>query len=172
MIIARFNCPSCETPIEAPANAVAQGVKCPECNVGFVPAKVETSDEAVEPPTGRNLELGNSIPKNRRELLDATREEKAREHFQNEQQAHQAKWREYGKLKQTAEHAAIVSILVAVIGIIALLVGVASLGGYDAHPNMTAFEIASALFGVAFVLFLIAQVMHIRAGLEKLSIKD
>jgi hypothetical protein len=36
-----FPCPSCDEPVEGKGDYVARGLKCPDCNTGFIPVKVE-----------------------------------------------------------------------------------------------------------------------------------
>jgi heme A synthase len=172
MIIARFNCPACETPIEAPADSVARGVRCPQCDTGFVPGKVQTSDEAVAATysNGAAMKVGPRIETMSREeaqaLSQIQREQAAAKQLREERER---KWTEYNRLKDAAESLTIVICVLAAIGFISLVVGAVS---DDSPVHAIAFLIGGAAFSLLLTLFLIAQLIHIRAGLEKLSLKE
>lgn len=36
-----FKCPSCDTPVEAKADYLARGMKCPECKTSFIPLEIK-----------------------------------------------------------------------------------------------------------------------------------
>ena len=45
----KFNCPACDQPIETTEEQAREGVRCPNCNTGFVPEKFKTVN--LPPPT-------------------------------------------------------------------------------------------------------------------------
>lgn len=166
MIIARFNCPACETPIEAPANSVAAGVRCPQCDTGFVPGTVQTSDEAVEGITGRDMPIGQIKSKPRDEIRKDAEREREQIKLQKEREAHNEKWKEYNGLKESAGTLSLLAVICVVIGALATFVG------FTGETNGIAFIVGGGSFSTAFTLFIVAQIIHIRAALEKLHLKD
>lgn len=42
-----FNCPSCNQAVEAKADYLARGLKCPHCNTGFIPGEIKLQREIV-----------------------------------------------------------------------------------------------------------------------------
>lgn len=167
MIIARFNCPACETPIEAPVEAVDRGIKCPSCEIGFVPEKFETADEAVDPSfsKGDSLKVGQR-PAVRPEDKELIEEERKRRQAQKERDELKQKWRQYHGLIEDAGNCFMVGIISLVVCVITTIVGFVN------DDNAVAFCFAGGAMSLAVIFLFFCQCLHIRAGLEKLSIKD
>ena len=49
----RFTCPSCSTPMEIEALTPGQGVRCPGCDLGFVPFPGEAPRPQIIPGEGK-----------------------------------------------------------------------------------------------------------------------
>lgn len=169
MIIARFNCPACETPIEAPANSIARGVKCPQCETGFVPGRVQTSDEAVDPslPNGQEMKVGptDNIPR-----IYPSRPPTDINETKEEDQERGRQIRLSAALENRAE---ILSMAATGLAGVGLLIIVLSFVGSDLAgvPSGVLF-VAGGFFSAAITLFFFAQLFHLRAGLAKLFTKE
>lgn len=159
MNVAHFECPACEQPIEAPAASIAAGVRCPKCDTGFVPSNFQMTDEPMDASqfTGRQMQVG-MLPQKVKTAGDLKRE--------REVALEKQKWDEHHRLKEEAGHCLGLGCLLAGIGVACVI------GALMNDNNIPALVIGSGLFSGALIFFLFSQLLHIRAGLEKLNNKD
>ena len=163
MIVAHFNCPACETPIETPEDSARRGLKCPACGTGFVPEQMDLAEEPIAPPTGNGLKPGPRLPASPR---DDARRARDRDQEQARRKAHEEKWRVYNDLKKNAD--ACFGFGMAGGGACFFLVvfGLAN----DNQPGY--FVGAGGCLFAALVLLGFCQALHLRAALEKLNHKE
>lgn len=156
MIIARFNCPACETPIEAPANSVAQGVRCPQCDTGFVPDKTQVMEEP------------NAFKAKSREEVEAEiKKDDERRKLRNEREEREEKWRPYETLRQDAGACFTFGAIFMATTILLVFVGFS-----DSENIAKWLAGATGAFSASIILFFFSQCLHIRAALEKLHLKE
>lgn len=130
------DCPNCATEIEVLSMLHANaGIRCPKCDVGFVPENVKQ--------------------------VHTTQEE-----TENIRQERAVKWHEYDSLKNNA-------VMCLMLGMLLLAIcGISIVIGFAGDSGNTPFVISGGAFSLAATLFFLSQCFHIRAGLEKLSLKE
>ena len=133
-------CPACDQPIETTKEAARAGILCPACGMGFVPDKFR---ESINP-----------------EWLSEVKPSPAIE-SQNQRE----------KIREQARGFVMISILIFFIGVLFLFGGIydsiGALNGGDAPGGGLCWILMSAAFGLAFWLYLVGQVIHIRANTER-----
>jgi hypothetical protein len=161
MNVARFNCPACETPIEAPANSIASGVRCPQCDTGFVPNNFQMTDEPVPAPkvpakTSAEIEREIKMERQRAEQEKVEREKKERSREADIQSG----------LEQDANNCFNAGSLFLLISILVVFIAFANQGA------LIGFEVAGGFLSASIICFFFAQLLHIRAALQKLYRKE
>lgn len=142
------DCPECLAEFEvAGPKSAALGVVCKTCGHKFTPNEIHRI-HATEDSEESKPEL------------------KASPSIKREAEPHNEKWKDYLALKDQATNLSLFCTIFFLIGVLALAVGLTG------EPGGTAFIIAGALISIAATFFIVAQLIHIRAALEKLSIKD
>ena len=127
--IIRFRCPHCSRPIEAAERVAKDGVRCPDCNTGFVPDKFDyvIDQEKILAATPPETTSATVSIENNAELL---------------------------------------SMFAWVLLIVSIICG--AIAAASKAENLFAFAaIASGCFSLALVLFILAQLLRIRAELVR-----
>lgn len=135
---AKFDCPFCSQSIEMPLNEAARGLNCPSCSKFFRPPF--KSDEATDTATQAVL----------RDLADARKDNIAFRQTTIRMRAWNFTW------------VSIASFLIGVI--IALVSAYNAISGNSAGSG---FIVAGSFVGIGAWLYLIAQLIYIRANTEK-----
>jgi hypothetical protein len=134
-------CPACSNTVEVPNPALSkEGLRCPKCDIGFVPEKI--NHEFTASAESGNLENDK------------------------EQLKEQEKWQQYNRLREDAGTCLGGGAATLAFCVISVLVAVAN------DMNAIGFTIAGGMLSLSIILFFFSQCLHIRAGLEKLSIKE
>ena len=138
----QFDCPGCGQTIETAETSQFELVKCPTCQREFFPVKTRLVRPApAAPPTP------SEVPTVDRSLsvFPPTESEKVR--------------------RQAESFSAAASLCV-VIGVLALLIGIGLSVGEGTGGGLS-WLVMCAAFGLALWLYLVAQIIHIRALLSK-----
>jgi DNA-directed RNA polymerase subunit RPC12/RpoP len=139
----RFECPKCQQPFEADAQAVRQGVRCPSCGHGFIPDKIKEELESIK---------------------------RERESFET-QIISKAIAQEAARIQQLAEMFVRTSKISFLLGIVCLVVSLLFdfevIGEASEAKIYLLAALSSVAFGLALWLYLVGQIIHIRALLSK-----
>jgi hypothetical protein len=136
------NCPACNHEFEIAGIAAAKdGLKCPKCATGFVPEKVHRSDELEQKPAWEVKVVPNAL----------TPEDRLK--------------RRRDGITNVADNFSSVALLFLILGIILLFVSV--MRSLDGAEVVLGWIISCGLIGTAFWMYLVAQIIHIRANTEK-----
>lgn len=147
--IIKFECPHCQQHIEAPEAMRFSKIDCPNCG-----RKVPVIESAKPPP---KEEPSKEMPDERNTRI--TNERNARD-------AEIARQERYKEVKTLAGLFSYLSIFALVVAGLVIILGVwSALGAHD-YVNVN-WQLAGSLVGLAFTLFLTAQLIHIRANTEK-----
>lgn len=157
--IAKFHCPNCHEKIKADSEIAGREIECPTCQFKFIPAIEETAEEVgpplAVPPDSATPSSKGGIPlcDPRGELTDsADRGTLARSHP-----------RQADELHTRADTAGMVGTFLLIVSLIALII--VWTGDSDIRPSATI--VSGGCFFFALFLFVIAQLIHIRANTEK-----
>jgi len=142
-------CPACSNVFEVQGIPEAErGLKCPKCDVGFIPEKIHQQKTAAE--------LEAEIEEER----SAYETRKARE-------AHEEKWKEYHQLRNEAGNCFNAGIFCMVATVVFIAIG------FSHQENFVGWVTASSgTFSLMIVFLFFCQCLHIRAGLEKIANKE
>ena len=136
----KFNCPVCSQPIEAPWEACEQGAICPSCKTGFVPNK--TAVKIVSDKT--NLEKDHPLAQS--------------------QTAYDPPVPEHVRSQNNGDIIMGVANLLMVFFVFA---AVAAGCAEKESGRIIAGQVAAALLIIALTLYIICQLIFIRAAIEK-----
>jgi len=137
-----FDCPNCKRPMSGDKTLLGEMINCPDCSEPFFPVP----RKEVFPPEPEKTKASQSQPSP--SILrkpDITRAE---------------------KIRSQADRFAVLAALFCGIGLLIILAAVVQSlsGGSDTGIW---FLVSASLIGAAFWLYLIAQIIHIRANTEK-----
>ena len=167
--VIRFECPACSQPVEMELSQAKRGLNCPGCFKFFTPKevtaercqkcgspKIKLNDNWVwcEQCSRYSHQITPPAPASSFSATTAAileRDGRAAADRQKQIRGH-------------AKFLEIVAIIFAAIGMLALLLAGVALDGHNAVPY---FIICGSAFGGACWLYLIAQIIHIRANTEK-----
>lgn len=157
--IARFHCPNCHEKMKADAEIAGREIECPSCQFKFIPAIEETAEE-VGPPVAVSADRADPARRGAIPLCDPCGEvadsvERAALAGSQQRQADQ--------LHARADTAGMAGTFLLIVSLIALII--VWTGDSDIRPAATI--VAGGCFFFALFLFVIAQLIHIRANTGK-----
>ena len=147
------DCPQCETEFEigGPLSAAA-GLRCPSCGNDFTPEKIHRQEAGLQDAQHLNVTpQGDGKGQASSSSVAVNNSEYERLH----------------SLAGILKMSALVSFALSVL---AVIIGVAQGMGGD-EPGAVWYYVSGGLWSMGIVLIILSQLVHIRAGMEKLSRK-
>jgi DNA-directed RNA polymerase subunit RPC12/RpoP len=141
-----FDCPKCKRPMTGDKALLGEMINCPDCGEPFFPTPRKPAPTPEPKPA----------PKPESAAQNEISQELARRW--------EAQMRSQ-KIRNCAESFAAIAAIVCVVGVLTLVAAICnSIAGESAG---TAYIIGASLIGAASWLYLVAQIVHIRANTEK-----
>src|SRR5665213_94741 len=142
-----FDCPKCKRPMTGDKALLGEMINCPDCNEPFIPTPRKPAPTPEPKP----------VPKPESAAQNEISQELAR------------RWEAQRRRQKIHYQADRFTGFAGVFFVIGLLIGVASLAQAISGEEGAGrwFIVAASLIGTAFWLYLIAQIVHIRANTEK-----
>jgi hypothetical protein len=151
----KFKCPTCGQDIEAHDEVLLDDhVDCPNCRHPFNPENIQhlgSSSRSTVPTTASNGQSPAAAFKN---------------HLQPKSELHKLKDQQVDGIERQAGLFTTASIILAIVGIIGLFLGILALVTANSS-SMPYWLFSGAFFGLALWIYLIAQVIRIRALLAR-----
>lgn len=178
--IAKFHCPNCHEKIKCDIEVEGREVACPVCKFKFIPT-IEETDEEVGPPVAVSADSAAPARRGGIPLCDPCGEvadSAGRPAADSQQTRRRAEWAavnsagrpaagiqqsQADQLHARADTAGMAGTFLLIVSLIALFI--VWTGDSDIRPAATI--VAGGFFFFALFLFVIAQLIHIRANTEK-----
>lgn len=148
--VIKFECPGCGQPMEGESEAEFQQCKCPTCGNEFFPKSIKilpTENPGKNPMPKSTLES----PKNPASAGSAQVQAWKLNHQRD-------------AIRRTANGFTYVAVLFAILGLVAFLIALLGMG--DVQAGIGPWFACAGFWGSALWIYLIAQIIHIRANTE------